>query len=362
MRVAIVHDYLNQYGGAERVLETFLEMFPNAPLYTLFYDKEKTLGRFEKRVKATSFLDVALVRNNHRAFIPFMPLAAKFLSLSDEYDLVLSSSAGFGKGIQLGSRAIHISYCHTPLRYAWENYNYFNHWQPLIRFASAPAFSYLRWWDRRVGQKPHFLVANSHFIADKIERYYGREASIIYPPVDLQIFYPEKSAQRKEYFLAVGRLIHYKKFDLIIEAFNKLNLPLIIVGSGPETKRLTSLIRSPHITLHPFATEAELRALYSNARALIFPQEEDFGLVAAEAQACGTPVIAFAGGGAQEIVHDGVTGILFKEQTAEGIINAVSKFLSLSFNAEQIQKSAERFSKARFQENILNLVKSLNIG
>ena len=354
MRIALVHDYLNQYGGAERVLEACMELFPAAPVYTLFYDRKATHGRFEGRVRQTSFLDYGFVRTHHRAFIPLMPVAADLLKLEDEYDAVISLSAGYGKGIAHSSRALHISYCYTPLRYAWEHYNYFEHWPAAVKLASAPAFGYLRWWDRRAGNKPDVMLAVSGYIAHKVKHYYGRDASVIYPPVDMEAFYPDLSVKMGDYFLAAGRLIHYKKFDLVVRTFNKLGLPLVIVGTGPEGRALKALATSPKITFMPFVPDADLRRLYSGARALVFPQVEDFGLVAAEAHACGTPVIAFDGGGATEIVQDGTTGILFPEQSEKELEKAIGRFLCTPFDPAIIRNSAERFSKARFQEEILN--------
>ena len=355
MRVALVHDYLNQYGGAERVLETFAEIFPEAPIYTLFYDKDKTLNRFEGKIKATSFLDKKMVINNHRAFIPLMPIAASQINLRNEYDVVLSSSAGYGKGVRYNGHTFHIGYCHTPLRYAWEYQKYFN-WNPITKFIARPAFWYLRRWDHRAGQKPKILRSNSEYIAGKIKKYYRRDAEVLYPPVDLKVFYRDKNVKKSGYFLAVGRLISYKRFDLIIQAFNRLNLPLFIVGDGPELNNLKEIVKSSKIHFLPFTAEEELRNLYNGAEALIFPQVEDFGLVAAEAQACGTPVIAYSQGGAREIVEDGVTGVFFNHQTEDDLVMAVKKFLLSSFSESVMRESAKRFSKVKFENRIKKIV------
>lgn len=356
MKIALLHDYLNQYGGAERVLETFCEIFPDAPIYTLFYDEERIFGRFKDKVKDTSFLDKKFVAKNHRIFIPFMPLAASLMSVGSGYDIILSSSAGYGKGIGSGLDTPHIAYCHTPLRYAWEFDNYFN-WHPLLKLAASPIFRYLRNWDYQAAQKPKVFLANSKYIAGKIKKYYNREAEVLYPPVDLKVFYRAPRIKKKGYFLAAGRLVRYKKFDIIIKAFNELNLPLLVVGGGPELNNLKKLARSPKIQFVPFSAENDLRAFYNEAEALIFPQAEDFGLVAAEAQACGTPVIAFSEGGAREIVEDGVTGIFFHKQTPEDLIAAVKKFQQSSFDGEKISAAAQRFSKEKFKREILTVIK-----
>ncbi len=357
MKIALVHDYLNQYGGAERVLETFSGLFPEAPIFTLLHDRNRTLNRFEGKVRGTSFLDHEFVAKNHRPFIPLMPFAASRMDLGSEFDVVLSSSAGYGKGIRHSEKSRHIAYCHTPLRYAWESKNYFN-WSPAMEMAAAPAFWYLRNWDFKAGQRPDHIFANSGFIADKIKQYYRREAEVLYPPVDLKVFYRDKRIKKQGYFLAVGRIIHYKKFDLIIQAFNKLNLPLIIIGDGPELENLKKMVRSTKIHFLSFMREDELRTFYNGAEAVIFPQEEDFGLVAAEAQACGTPVIAYAQGGAREIVKDGVTGVLFRHQTVDELVLAVKKFLLSSFDESAIRESAKRFSKTKFENRIKKIVNS----
>lgn len=358
MKIALVHDYLNQYGGAERVLEALCEIFPQAQVHTLFYDKEKTLGRFEGRIGKTSFLNKKAVIKNHRPFIPLMPLAASQINLGNDYDVVLSSSAGYGKGVRHHKNTFHISYCHTPLRYAWEYYKYFN-WSPLLKFLTSPIFNYLRWWDKRAAQKPDIMLANSFYIADKIKNYYNREAEVLYPPVDNKVFYRDRKIKKSGYFLAAGRLLAYKKFDLIIQAFNKLNLPLLIAGDGPELKNLKKLVKSPKIHFANFVGENELRNLYNEAEALIFPQVEDFGLTAAEAQACGTPVIAFSQGGAREIVEDRKTGIFFHRQSIDDLAMAIKKFQLSSFDEKEMIKSARRFSKTKFKKKILKLVSSI---
>ncbi len=374
MKVALVHDYLNQYGGGERVLEALMEIFPEAPIFILFYDKEKTYGRFAGRIKKTSFLDWPIVRNHHRVFIPLMPLAANFLKIAGDYDLIISCSAGFGKGISVipNSKFLipklprHISYIHTPLRYAWEphyiNLKFKNQNSKLRNLFLKPLLTYLKNWDYQAGQKPDVLIANSKFIAGKIKNYYGREAEVIYPPVDTSKFYFEAKSKLQnpnyKYYLAVGRMLPYKRFDLVVDAFAKLGLPLKIVGSGPERKNLEFRswnLEARNIEFLPFANDDELRRLYSGAKALIFPQVEDFGLVAAEAQACGCPVIAFSEGGAREIVQDGITGLFFHQQTADSLAEAVKASLKINFDREKIQKLAERFSKENFKKAILEI-------
>ena len=385
MKVAIIHDYLNQYGGAERVLESLLKIFPDAHIYTLLYDKNRTLGKFHNNIHKTSFLDFGLVRLNHRPFIPLMPTAVSTMTVDDDYDLVISATAGYAKGVSIRHRKenksnpFHLSYCYTPLRYAWEIDNYFAN--PIFKTVFRPAFNYLKNWDREAAQKPDVLLTISKFIAGKIKAYYGREAEVIYPPVDYTKFHLEirnPKSEIRNYYLAVGRLLHYKKFDLIVEAFRELGAPLKIVGMGPEYHKIKNQISPKHppaggatgqvnisaqggsasggknIELIPFVSDDELRKLYNGAQALIFPQVEDFGLTAAEAQACGTPVIAFRGGGALEIVGDGVTGIFFEKQNVESLIQAVRRFEKLKFNRRKISQISRRFTFESFRKGLLS--------
>ncbi len=359
MKIAILHDYLNQYGGAERVLEALLDLFPDAHIHTLIYSRERTYGRFHRNVYRTSFLDFPLARRNHRAFIPFMPLAARRLALREDYDLIISDSAGFAKGIPCHPGTFHLSYCYTPLRYAWELDNYFAN--PLFKTVFRPAFDYLRSWDFAAAQRPDEFLAVSGFIAGKIRGCYGRDATVIYPPVDYHRFRYDPALQpstgRAGHFLAAGRLMHYKKFHLVVDAFLRLRLPLVIVGIGPEKEALRKQAAgAENIRFLEEIDDKDLRALYNTARAFIFPQVEDFGLVAAEAQACGCPVIAYRAGGALEIVEEGLTGLFFDSQTPDAVVEAVRRADSLTFDRRSIARISRRFSLDRFRQSILSHV------
>lgn len=359
MKVAILHDYLNQFGGAERVLQTILELFPEADIYTLLYDQKRAPKLFEANIKQTSFLDCPLIRHHHRMFIPLMPFAAEFLRNKEPYDLVISSSAGYGKAINVRGK-YHICYCHSPLRYAWE-IDYLKDLPfapaPLKEAIGRPIANWLRAWDKRTAGRVNLFVANSNYIAKKIKSYYGRESVVLYPPVDAEIFYPDaKKGNEGNYYLMVGRLLYYKRFDLGIEAFNHLLKPLKIVGQGPEADKLKKMAKSPLIEFVTRVSDSELRGLYSNARALIFPQIEDFGLVAAEAQACGLPLIAYRKGGAEEIVIDGKTGMFFDEQAPRSIIKAVHDFELKKFSRISIRRAALRFSKDNFKKKFMEIV------
>lgn len=359
MKVALVHDYLNQYGGAERVLETLLDIFPGAPVYTLLYSPRRTSVRFEKSVRQTSILDFPFVRSHHRLFIPLMPLAVRSLNVGDRHELIISDSAGYAKGITNAHRAFHICYCYTPLRYAWEIDNYFTN--PVFKTLFRPAFNYLKRWDFEAAQKPDVLLAVSGFIAQKIGRDYGRTARVVHPSVDYTKFYfdadLQPSAAKEPYYLAAGRLLHYKKFALLVESFRRLGKNLWIVGSGPELPRLEEMAAGAgNIQFKRFVSDRDLHALYNGAQAFLFPQVEDFGLVAAEALACGAPVIAYAQGGALEIVEEGRTGIFFQQQNADNIIDAVRRFEQASFDRRHVSQLARRFTTEQFRAGILQAI------
>jgi glycosyltransferase involved in cell wall biosynthesis len=362
MRIALVHDYLNQLGGGERVLQHLMKMFPEAPVFTLLYDRKKTQGLFEGRVRGTSFLDFQFARDHHRLFIPLMPLAARKMDLGGEFDLIISSSAGFGKGITYDhSKTKHLCYVHTPLRYAWETDAYFGHnlRAQLFNLVFRPAFAYVRRFDYWAGQQPDVLVANSEFIARKIKQYYDREAEVVYPGADTTRFYYE-AAPPREYYLAAGRLLHYKRFDLVIDAFNRLGLPLKIVGSGDRYDSLKQRITSNKIEMLGYVQgDAELRALYNGAKGFIMANEEDFGLVTAEAQACGTPVIAYSAGGSIEIVEPHATGLLFHDQTVDSLIQAVEDFERVQFDRKRISEHAQKFSMGQFEQGMSEKIQKL---
>lgn len=343
------------------MLETLLDLFPGAHIYTLLYSPESTSRRFQKSVYKTSLLDFPLARHHHRLFIPLMPCAVRSLAVPDQYDLILSDSAGYAKGVPHHSGTFHLSYCYTPLRYAWEINTYFAN--PVFKTVFKPAFAYLRHWDFRAAQKPNQLLAVSGFIAEKIRKNYGRTATVLYPPVDHRKFFFDSLFQpapdRPHYYLAAGRLLHYKKFALLVEAFLELGSDLWIVGTGPEMPRIQALAAgSKNIRLIHNVSDGQLRALYSGAKAFLFPQVEDFGLVAAEAQACGTPVIAFARGGALEIVQEDRTGVFFHEQSVSSIVDAVRRFEQMDFDRQQVARSSRRFTVEQFCEGILQAVPS----
>ncbi len=341
------------------MLEALLEIFPEAHVYTLLYSRECTAGKFHANIYKTSTMDFGLARRKHRLFIPLMPSAMKSLRPREKYDLIISDSAGYAKGIPHDRSTFHLSYCYTPLRYAWEIDNYF--YNPVFKTVFRPAFEYLRRWDFKAAQKPDVMLAVSRFIAAKIDRYYGRSAAVVYPPVDYRIFYREHTSpgfdELNGYYLAAGRLLHYKRFDLLVEAFRKTEQQLVIVGMGPESERVFNGANgSKNIRYLRTVGDAALRSLYCGAAAVLFPQVEDFGLVAAEAQACGTPVIAFGVGGALEIVQDGITGLFFYEQTPEAVLDAIHRFEKMSFDRDLISRKSQRFGMETFKKGLLESI------
>ncbi len=361
MKVALVHDYLNQFGGAERVLEAFSEVFPNAPIYTLICDPKKTHGVFSHQKIKTSFLQkIPLAKSYHRIFPFLMPIAIEQFDLSG-FDVVLSDSASFAKGVITKPETIHICYCHTPPRYAWDDsHKYIEEFSfPKIVKIFIPFFmNYIRLWDREAALRVDKFICNSNFVVKRIKKYYGRKAEVIYPPVDTKMFYPVKSSSANNgvsYFLMVGRLLPYKRFDIAVEAFNKLGKPLKIIGDGPGMKKLKKIAKKNIEFLGELSGE-KLREYYQNCQALIFPQEEDFGIVALEAMACGRPVIAYRGGGALESIKENETGIFFDQQTPKDLIKAVKSFRTDDFNPQKIRKHALKFDKEKFKKKIKDFV------
>lgn len=356
MRVALVHDYLNQYGGAERVLEAFCEIWPEAPIFTLVYDKERTGGAFEGRKIRTSFLQkVPLAKSHHRPFLMFMPLAIEQFDLS-KYDLIISDSASFAKGVITRSDALHICYCHTPTRYVWDDsHKYIDefNYPSLVKKIIPPFLNYLRLWDEAAAERPDVYLANSRFVASRIKKYYGQKAQVICPPVKVNNF--NLSGQAGDYFLMSARFLPYKKVDLAIAAFNELGWPLKIIGDGPDGRRLKKMA-APNIEFLGLVAEKKLPAYFARCRAFIFPQEEDFGISAVEAMAAGRPVIAYRAGGALEMVEEGKTGLFFDEQTVEALVYVLKKFRPENFSAKNIRQHAEQFDKKIFKDKIKRFV------
>lgn len=360
MKVALVHDYLTQLGGAERVLEAFCDIFPDAPIFTLLYDEEATGGRFRDREVRTSPLQrVPFARRHHRMFPVAMPLATEHLGI-EGFDLVLSDSAGFAKGIIVAPPARHIAYCHTPLRYAWDDsqryVGEFQSFPRLFRFVAPLALTYVRLWDYAAAQRPDFFLANSQHVKRRIAKYYGRGAKVVYPPVRTA-FFAAVSRRPDDAFLMAGRLLAYKRFDLGILAARKAGVKLRIVGDGPEYRNLRRLA-GPDVTFIGSVDDVVLREELAKCRALLFPQEEDFGIIAVEALAAGSPVIAYAMGGALEIVTP-KTGMLVAEQSPDAFARALREFRDDAFHSDALRARAAAFDSAIFRRRILESIKDI---
>ncbi|MCX7973361.1 MAG: glycosyltransferase [Candidatus Aminicenantes bacterium] len=358
MKVALVHDWLTGRRGGEKVLEALAEIFPQAPIYTLFHFSGSQIMEIEKRKIYTSFLQKApFLHRYYRFYLPLFPLAIELFNLQ-EYDLVISSSHCVAKGIIPRPGALHIAYIHSPMRYAWNQYYAYFSSQRLSlfkRFLIPPQIHYLRLWDVSSSARVDYFIANSVNVAKRIERYYRRPAEVIYPPVDTDFFVPSKTDSRDDYFLIVSALVPYKKIELAIEAFNRLNKPLLVIGQGPEEKRLKKLASS-NIRFLKNLSDEELRSFYQRARGFILPGEEDFGIATVEAQACGTPVVAFGRGGSLETVLPEITGLLFEEPTVEALLETLDKFSRLPFNRTAIRQQAEKFSRSAFRNKMINFL------
>lgn len=356
MRIALAHDYLVQCGGAEKVLECFCELFPYAPIYTIVYDKDLMHGTFEnKKIITSSLQKIPFAPTRHRIFPPLMPMAIEQFDFS-QYDIVLSDSSAYAKGIITGPETLHICYMHTPMRYAWDDCHKYttDFYFPMFIKKMVPFFmNYIRVWDRLSANRPDKIIANSNFIARRIKKYYKRDALVINPPITLANFHI--SQEVGNYFLMVGRFMAYKRFDIAIQAFNKLKLPLKILGRGPEIKRLKK-IAGPTIEFLGRVSDKELFEYFSHCRAFIFPQEDDFGIVAIEAMASGRPVIAYRGGDIPEHIEEGKTGLFFENQTAEDIIEAVKKFKDSDYDPNYIRAKALKFDKQIFKEKIKSYI------
>ena len=359
MKVALVHDYLNQMGGAERVVLAFHELFPDAPLYTSIYDPRRVDAAFQQIDIRTSFMQrLPFVKKHHQPFLPLYPFAMERLDLRG-YDLILSSSSAFGKGVITKSGTMHICYCHTPMRWCW-NYDEYVEREQLGKLARGVLpflITWLRVWDQTTAMRVDHFIANSPAVADRIQKYYRREAVVIPPPVDASRFLFDPTTQPEDYFLVVSRFMPYKRIDLAIQACNRLQLPLVIIGSGRDQQRLQQMA-GPTIRFLGRLSDAEVLHYYAHCRALILPGEEDFGITPLEAQASGRPVVAYSAGGALASVIDGVTGTFFQEQTVESLAATLAAFDETRYDPQIIRDHALEFDKPRFHRRILQFIEA----
>ena len=353
MRIALVYDRVNKIGGAERVLETLHEIWPEAPLYTAVYWPQGAPWADNFKV-IPSFLNKWPLAKEHHEFYPWLtPLALESFDFS-EFDVVLSVTSAEAKGIMTKPRTLHLCYCLTPTRYLWSGYReYFKN--KLRKFLAEPIVDYLKGWDKVAAQRPDFYLAISQEVQQRIKKYYQRESEIIYPPLDIKKWQAGKRTTNKSFFLVVSRLVPYKRVDIVVKAFNQLGWPLKIIGLGSEMEELKRISKS-NIEFLGQLTDQELLSYYQDCRALIFPQVEDFGLVPLEAQSCGKPVVAFRGGGALETVIDKKTGTFFYPQTTKALIKKLKEFKINDYRAEDCRENAERFDKEIFKKKFRQLV------
>lgn len=357
LRIAIVCDWLTVYAGAERVVHELHELFPKAPIYTSLYSKKNCPQFSNADIRESRLRHIPFARKFHRVILPLMPYAFEQMDFSD-YDIVISSSHSVAKGIITKPGTLHICYCHSPMRYVWDkSHSYQNEYKnfSILKFIYKPILHRLRQWDRLAAERVDKFIANSEYVSKRINKYYKKNSEVVHPPVDLNFFSPEKT--KPEYYLAVGRLIPYKKFDLVIEACNELNLPLKIVGTGPEYGRLKAMAGS-NVEFLGKVSDDELRGFYRGAKALIFPQVEDFGIVPLEAMASGTPVIAFGQGGALETVKPNTSGLHFEKQTVKSLRSAIKRFEKMKWSSKKITDSIQEFASSRFKSEIRHVIES----
>lgn len=355
LKIAIVCDWLTSWGGAERVILALHRLYPDAPIYTSLYDPTHFPELKDADVRSSFLQRWPGAKRHHQWYLSFMPAAFESFDLSD-YNIVISSSHSCAKGVITKPETLHISYCHSPTRYLWDGFHQYvaeYPWPQWLKKTIIPRMLHrLRIWDRAAADRVDCYVANSRYVASRIKKYYRRDAEVIHPPVQLPHL---EYVDREQYFLAVGRLIPYKRFDLIVDAFNHLKLPLKVVGVGNQLNILSKKA-GPSIEFLGMVSEDELIHHYRHAQALLFPQIEDFGITPVEAMGQGCPVIAYAHGGALETVHEGVSGLFFKEQTVESLIEAVERFQRTSFDPKQVRHSAEAFCETLFEQRLSEFV------
>jgi glycosyltransferase involved in cell wall biosynthesis len=363
-KIAIVHDWFTTFAGSERVIQQLLQVFPQAELFSLVdFLPQKDRGFLDNRTIRTSFLqNMPFSKKNYRLYLPLMPLAIEQMDLSD-YDLVISNCHAVSKGVITGPDQLHISYIHTPIRYAWDMQSEYLNTSGLKNLKGIVARSilhYIRIWDAIAANRPDVLIANSKFIAGRIQKTYRRDSTVIYPPVDTDYFTPGN--HREDFFLTASRLVPYKRIGLIAQAFQGIpDKKLVIIGEGSEGPKIRQLC-GPNITWLGYQPTNILKDYMQRCRAFIFAAKEDFGIMPLEAQACGAPVIAYGAGGVNETVNHpagvGLSGILYREQSVESIRSAILEFEQNpgQFKSDACRKNAERFSNARFQKEFQDFV------
>ena len=360
MKIAIVHDWLVTNAGAEKVLKAIYELYPDADIFSLvdFLDNEDRIEILNGRFAKTSFIqNLPFAKKHFRNYLPLFAKAIESFDLS-EYNLIISSSWAVAKGVRTTNKQIHISYCHTPIRYAWDLYNeYTFSLKGMKKLLVKYTLKRIRKWDRNTINRVDYFIANSKFVQERIKRTYGRDSFLIYPPINIDKFTIDNI--KNDFYITASRLVPYKKIKLIVEAFNQMpEKKLVVIGSGEEYNEIKKIAKF-NISVLGYQKDEVLIAYMQKAKAFIYSAIEDFGIVPIEAMACGTPVIALNRGGTAETVIDGINGIHFQNQTKEDIIEAIKKFETVRFSAKDISQYAKQFSTKRFQEEIRVFIESI---
>lgn len=361
MKKALIHDWFSVYAGAEKCVESFTNIWDDFEIYSLIdflSDKDRKLILKGKKAN-TSFVQILpKAKEKYRNYLPLFPLAIEQFDLS-EYDVILSSSHAVAKGVLTHSNQLHISYVHTPIRYAWDLYHQYLKESGLDKGLKGKLAKYflhkIRMWDMSTINRVDHYIANSHYIARRIKKVYGKDSTVIYPPVDVEKF--ELCENKEEFYMTASRMVPYKKIDLIVEAFSKTDKKLVVVGTGPDMEKIKAKA-GKNIELMGYQSDEVMINMMQKAKAFVFAAEEDFGITPVEAQACGTPVICLGKGGTKETVIDMATGVHFMEQSVEALLEAVEKFEKNndSFEAQKVRENALRFSKERFEKEIKEFV------
>lgn len=354
MKVAIIHDWLTIYGGAESIIRILHDMFPDAPIYTTVYDRDNMPDDFKAMDIRTSFLQkMPFAKKKYTSYLMLMPRAFEQFNM-EEYDLVISSNTSCSKGVITGANTLHICYCNTPMRYGWDFYHEYRMGKgALARFLISGMMKKIRMWDRLSADRVDTFIANSYNVSRRIRKHYKRESTVIYPPVRTSMF--KKSSRQEDFYLVVSRLVPYKRVDLVVEAFTKMNLPLVVIGGGSQYKEIAAKAGANVQMLGRVDDDVVLDYM-ERCKAFLFPGEEDFGITPIEAEACGKPVIAYGRGGALETIVEDRTGVFFYEQTMEAVIGAVRRFEGMQFDADVIRTWAERFSEERFRQELHDFI------
>jgi glycosyltransferase involved in cell wall biosynthesis len=358
LKIALVTDWLTNLGGGEKVLQNISELFPESPIFTTVSDYKK-IGYFQKKNIKTSFLQkIPFFNKRHQYLLPLLPYGIESLDLS-KYDLVISFSSSIAKNIITTPEQTHICYIHSPMRYAWEPFfdKRFKDLPKIFKPFIAYLLHHLRIWDKSRANSPDLYISNSSTTQKRVKKYYQKESLVLYPPVNSENFSLEKN--KKKYFLGLGRMVNYKKFDLLVETFKGLpDKELYLVGDGPERKKLQKISKqNKNIKFFPKITQTELKKMYQEAQFFLLPQKEDAGIVQLEAMSCGTPVIAFKEGGALDVLKENLNGVFFDKQTPSSLKEAILKAEKIDWDYSKIRESILKYDQENFKLNFIKIIK-----